>query len=136
MYKKGDRVKGGIWDGFEVIDTYTREQAIEDGVLIDVTTMAKEAGLRYPVAITRHIWDTYVVPDERSRAYGQSEEGRLWDVLWMLRNSVRKAENDIVLFKVYFVMKERQQRLVALKAHCGPGDKGEPVITIMGIDES
>lgn len=28
----------------EVISTYTREQALEDGVLIDVTEQAKEAG--------------------------------------------------------------------------------------------
>jgi hypothetical protein len=136
MYKEGDIVKGGPWDGFEVIDVYTRAQAIEDGVLIDVTSMAKEAGFRFPVAVTRNIWAAYIVPDERSRKCGQSEEGRLWDVLWMLRNSILKAENDTVLFKVYFIMKERQRRLVTLKALCSPGDEGEPVITIMGEYES
>ncbi len=136
MYKKGDIVKSGPWDGFEVIDIYTRAQAIEDGVLIDVTSMAKEAGFRFPVAVTRNIWAAYIVPDERSRKYSQSEEGRLWDVLWMLRNSILKSENDTVLFKVYFIMKERQRRLVTLKAICGPGDEGNPVITIMGENES
>ncbi len=136
MYKKGDIVKSGPWDGFEVIDVYTRAQAIEDGVLIDVTSMAKEAGFRFPVAVTRNIWAAYIVPDERSRKYSQSEEGRLWDVLWMLRNSILKSENDTVLFKVYFIMKERQRRLVTLKAICGPGDEGNPVITIMGENES
>ena len=28
-------------------------------------------------------------------------------------------------------MKERQRRVVTLKAVCGPGDRAEPVITIM-----
>jgi len=34
-----------------VIHTYTRAQAIEDGVLIDVSEMAREAGFRWPVAV-------------------------------------------------------------------------------------
>ena len=36
----------------EVIYTYTRAQAIEDGVLIDATEMAKETGFKWPVALT------------------------------------------------------------------------------------
>src|ERR1019366_7436165 len=36
----------------DVIYSYTRKQAIEDGVLVDITEMAKEAGIKYPVAIT------------------------------------------------------------------------------------
>ena len=35
-----------------VIYSYTRKQAIEDGVLVDITDVAKEAGIKYPVAIT------------------------------------------------------------------------------------
>ena len=35
-----------------VISTYTRTQAIEDGVLIDPGSMAKEAGFKWPVALT------------------------------------------------------------------------------------
>ena len=34
----------------EIIYAYTRAQAIEDGVLADVSEVAKEAGFRYPVA--------------------------------------------------------------------------------------
>ena len=30
----------------DVISTYTRAQAIEDGVLIDVSSMAREAGFK------------------------------------------------------------------------------------------
>ena len=35
----------------DVISTYTRAQALEDGVLIDPGTMAAEAGFKWPVAI-------------------------------------------------------------------------------------
>ncbi|MCX6698305.1 MAG: hypothetical protein NTV68_00020, partial [Methanomicrobiales archaeon] len=45
----------------EVIFRYTRAQAIEDGVLIDVTVTAKEIGIKYPVALTTAVYDEYVV---------------------------------------------------------------------------
>ena len=35
-----------------VISTYTRAQAIEDGVLVDVGSTAQEAGFKWPVALT------------------------------------------------------------------------------------
>ena len=31
----------GFWDDAEIISSYTRAQAIEDGVLVDVTDTAK-----------------------------------------------------------------------------------------------
>lgn len=40
----------------EAISTYTRAQAIEDGVLVDVSEIAKEAGFKFPVAVTRAAW--------------------------------------------------------------------------------
>ena len=42
----------GFWDDAEVISSYSRAQAIEDGVLVDVSTVAKEAGIKFPVAMT------------------------------------------------------------------------------------
>ena len=117
--------------GFEVIDSYSRAEAIEDGVLVDVSTVAAEAGIRYPVAVTRELRDTYIVPDPRSVRLGQSESGRLWDILWMYRMAVPRSSGDTLYFRLYFIMKERQKRLVTLKAVCGPGDTPEPVITIM-----
>jgi type I site-specific restriction endonuclease len=36
----------------EVISTYTRAQALEDGVLVDAGAMAHEADFKWPVAIT------------------------------------------------------------------------------------
>jgi hypothetical protein len=37
----------GLWDDAKVISTYTRAQALEDGVLVDVSEMAKEAGIKF-----------------------------------------------------------------------------------------
>ena len=40
-----------------VISTYSRAQALEDGVLVDAGPLAKEAGFRWPVAITAAAWE-------------------------------------------------------------------------------
>ena len=122
----------------DVIYSYTREQAIADGVLIDVSKMAKEAGIKFPVALTSAVWHEYILPGEKLKNYAQSEDGRLWDALWMFRCSARKNASDIMYFDLYFLMNGNdnpEQKLVTLKAVCGPGDNGEPVITIMKPDE-
>ena len=53
-----------------IIFQYSRAQAIEDGVLIDLTEWAKELGFKVPVACTAAVWNGYIVPTERTRALG------------------------------------------------------------------
>ena len=57
-----------------VIYAYTREQAISDGVLIDVSKMAKEAGIRFPVVLTSAVWHEYVLPDEELKGYSLDQK--------------------------------------------------------------
>jgi len=38
------------------ISSYSRAQAIEDGVLVDVSALAREAGIRFPVAVTAGVF--------------------------------------------------------------------------------
>jgi hypothetical protein len=116
---------------WNVIHTYTRVQAIEDGVLIDVTEMAREAGIVYPTAITAAVWADYVrVPEG---IVGQDEAGRLWDVLWMFRTAASTLKHDgpDLRFQLYVRNDNRSPELVTLKGVCGPGDELEPVVTIM-----
>ena len=68
-----------------VIFAYTRLQAIADGVLVDVTTTASEAGFTIPVAVTRTVWTRLIALPEGYRGF-QDESGRLWDVLHMARH--------------------------------------------------
>ena len=115
-----------------VIFSYTRAQAIEDGVLVDLTEWAKELGFRHPVACTAAVWNGYVVPPEQLRPLGQSERGRGHDLLWMLLCAIRRSSrDDRVAFEVLFLQSPRRHVTVHLQAVCGPGDEGEPVITIM-----
>lgn len=107
----------------EVIHHYGREQAVEDGVLIDVTDMAREAGITYPVAVTANLWARYIDCGDT--------KGRLWDVLWMFRIKSRNVDSDTITFSVSFADETGKAKLVELLATCGPGDLGEAVITIM-----
>ncbi len=121
----------------ETICRYTRAQALEDGVLIDVTEAATEAGFCWPVAITHAAWQACVEwsdNDSRRQTY-QDESGRLWDVLWMAFVAIRSATGGTEInFQLYRVPKggrRTKARLTTLKLISGPGDAGEPVITIM-----
>lgn len=119
----------------DVISSYSRAQAIEDGVLIDVTKTAKEVGFNFPVAVTAGVWGV-IEPDEESKSYGQDATGRLWDVLSILRMTIQGARgsSDRMPFSV-LMSNGKRQRKVALNSVCGPGDDMEPVITIMLPDE-
>jgi len=117
-----------------VISSYSRAQAIEDGILVDVSSVAKEAGILYPVAMTRTVWGAYVeVP---AGVACQDERGRLWDILWMFKNAARAGGTEI-RFRLHVRNdnKDRTPPLVTLKAVCGPGDDAAPVITIMLPEE-
>jgi hypothetical protein len=119
-----------------VIFGYSRAQAISDGVLVDVSTMAKEAGFTVPVALTGAAWSDCVQwsdGDSRRQTH-QDESGRLWDVLWMAHLAARRAQGGTIAFSLYRVLrggKGRMPRMVTLHMHIGPGDVSEPVITVM-----
>jgi hypothetical protein len=149
-----------LWKGGEIIDTYTRRQAIEDGVLVQLSgpgyqgdawipEMLKEAGFNYPVAMTTTAFVRCVTPidgENERLAPCQDIQGRLWDVLWMLRCAIRSIRNpaSIADFSLRVVpnvpendAKDHPPRaqLVHLKSVCGPDDDGEPCLTIMLSEE-
>jgi hypothetical protein len=121
----------------EAIYRYTRAQALADGMLIDITETAKEAGFRLPVALTSAAWHQTVewTNEDSDRQTPQDESGRLWDVLWMAYLTARRASGSCrVEFGLLVVPRggsARRPGLTALHMHIGPGDDGEPVITIM-----
>lgn len=128
-----------LFSDADVIYAYTRQQAIADGVLVDVSTAAAEAGFRIPVCLTRTAWADAVEwtdADSKRQVY-QDESGRLWDLLYMARLAARRGGSEIryTFLRVPRGGRGVRPRLVTLKAICGPGDHGEPVITIMLPDE-
>ncbi|MFY1595541.1 DUF6573 family protein [Micromonospora sp. WMMD737] len=128
-----------FWADAEIIHAYTRAQALADGALVDAGPAAREAGFRFPVALTRAVWIDCVAwtdADNARKGTLQDESGRLWDVLWMAMVAVRRLQGrdcDRVLFQLLRVPVEGRgirPRLVTLELVVGPGDAGEPVMTI------
>jgi len=117
----------------EVIYTYTRAQAVADGFQVEVTATAKEAGILFPVFLTRAVYDAYVTVPPGVEA--QDEAGRLWDILTMLRFAVHKAQpdQDRLHFALYVRNDNHRPKLVKLIATCGPLDIDNPraAITVM-----
>jgi len=113
-----------------VISEYTRRQAIEDGVLVQLSGVGyegdewvpqavKEAGFRdqidgegravpMSVCMTATSFAKYVTPiegDGEKLAPCQDAKGRLWDVLWMLRVAIKacREETDTLYYSLYVV---------------------------------
>jgi len=122
----------------DLIYSYTRTQAIEDGVLVDAGPMAQEAGFKWPVALTSAVWEDCVAWNDADseRQTHQDESGRLWDVLFMAAHAVRARANAgaQLLFELYRVPRDGRStdaELTKLKLVLSPGDDGEPVMTIL-----
>lgn len=144
-----------FWKDAQVISTYTRQQAIEDGVLADMDDGAlkglpKEAGFRLPVAMTSQAFNqTVAYLDGSELPAGQDPKGRAWDVLNMLRWAISrdKAQGESEIMFTVIVAHDkgrpwernekrshdlgRSHRETTLKAIMGAGDHGEPVMTLM-----
>ena len=137
----------------EVISTYSRAQAIEDGVLVSLNdpsftfrpglNICAEAGIKFPVAMTIAAFAKTVSELDTPLPPCQDISGRLWDVLTMLRLAAKRGGEEIrfLVTVVNWVraggerINRTRRETVILKALCGPGDNGEPVITIMLPDE-
>lgn len=76
-----------------VISAYTRADALADGTLTDVSALAKEAGVNWPVAMTRAAHTEFVAWDGDDAL--QDETGRTWDVVSMLRFALGSRSGGI-----------------------------------------
>lgn len=142
---------------YDMIHTYSRRQAIDDGLLVQLSGVGyqgdpkipaacQEAGFKFPIAMTAQAFTKCVTPLEGSSetlAPGQDLQGRLWDVLNMLRYAIKRGggDCDTVLFHLLVVpnvldtpaggKRHPRAKRVTLKSVCGPEDDLSPCITIM-----
>ncbi len=112
-----------LFDDADVIHTYSRAQALADGVLVDVTEWASTremmGGFVIPVAVTAGVW-ALLEPPEGSC---ESIRGRAHDVLWMASLACRAERPE---FRVIIGGEE-----IPMWIHIGPGDDHHLVATIM-----
>ena len=126
----------------EPISTYTRAQAIEDGALVnlmgffsthdDVASVCRQH-YKFPIACTAAVFDIMQKAVENPR-YCNDYAGIVHDMLWMSKVMKRQIDESTVMFRVIIAGAGRQ-RNYDFKLVVGPGDQGEPVITIMMPDE-
>ena len=120
-----------------VIYSYTRAQAVADGVQVEVSKTAQEAGIKFPMFLTRAVYDSFVTVPEG--VTGQDEAGRLWDVVWMTRFAILRAHGhtDRLPVALYVRNDNHRAKLVKLIATCGALDidDPQPAITVMLPDE-
>jgi hypothetical protein len=109
----------------EMIYSYTRTQAIEDGVLADLSQVDSiKQHWKLPVACTSTVW---AIVEEALKREDQDVSGICHDISTMAKLAIQSAGNaEQVHFKVIIA-----GRMHLLKLHIGPGDTAAPVLTLM-----
>ncbi len=118
----------------EPISVYTREQAIDDGVLIDGTigdlAEVSRQHFKYPIAMTAEVFEI-IERAVNNPKYGNDYKGVWHDILYM---SIHSPTEDLGLsghlFQVIIKGAGRKQ-CHTLKILCHPDDNAEPVLTVM-----
>ena len=125
-------IESGPFAGFEVIHRYTRAQALADGVLMDVTAQAKDCGFSVPVAMTEALFadcEWWATAGERCGDESPREQvvrRLLHFACETIRASTQTGVDRLTLSLTHFT-----GRTCQAVVHVGPGDAGEPVVTLM-----
>ena len=121
------------FEGVPIIYSYTRKQAIEDGVLVDLTEWATPIGFLIPVACTAAVWHRCLEAQKNSTDLGQCTLLRAYVLLITLYRHISKHAGamDQLMFDLNYYNTAGKKETIKLKAHCGPGDQGEPVLTLL-----
>jgi hypothetical protein len=109
----------------EPIYSYSRAQALEDGVLVDLCQLDPiRLAFKYPVACTDTVWS---IIEAATHEAHQDLNGISHDIATMAHLAIHLSSGgDTVRFKVSIAGETH-----TLKLHIGPGDTLDPVITLM-----
>lgn len=123
----------------DLIYSYTRKQALEDGFLVDANTgdfaEVTKQHYKYPVFMTRAVFDL-IERAVNNPKWANDFEGVWHDILWMSRMMKREVDESTVEFQVIIRGTGKKSKYTML-AQCSPMDIDDPtpVITIMLPDE-
>jgi hypothetical protein len=111
------------------ISIYTRASAISDGVLADVTSSAADL-FKIPVAFTSALWA--IIEDLPPGPSGNEPlQERVREVLRAaIAVSRQEPQPRAQISFPLLIGTSGGLRSLELLVHCGPGDRGEPVLTI------
>ena len=111
------------------VSSYSREQAILDGVLVDLSQFENiRQHWKLPMACTDSVWG--IIEDAIDQ--GSSDiAGILHDISCTAKHQIGRNSGDTLFFKCIVGL-----HAVDLQLHCGPGDDPLPVLTLMQLHES
>lgn len=122
--------------GVPIIHTYTREQALDDGVLIDLTPTARARGFRWPIACTERLWQSLIaagIDPENNTDGGPEIARRIGQVLNCLLMAVQGLGNKRDEYVWFTALTDAGCSKAWARAH--GDDDGAPCITIMLMGE-
>lgn len=125
-----------------VIHSYTRAQAIEDGVLVNLGMFVSDegvpvlelVGIRFPVAMTGTAYGLVIGEYDGELLATAVVTKRVIYLLATLKRAIM-LHRGVDLTRIDFSCTSADLKPVQLKALCGPGDSAEPVITVMLPEE-
>ena len=121
-----------LYSSDELISILTRADALSDGILSDVSEIAEEEGFKVPVALTKAAYRS-LEPSEEERSRGDDLRSRLHELFWTMHQALRRktyVEASRIDFQLN-LSQDGNHISLALRALLHPGDRGEPVITIL-----
>lgn len=112
----------------ETIYSYSRAQAIEDGMLVDLSQVDSiRQHWKYPFACTATVW---AIIETAANQPVHDVSGICHDISTMAKLAVRSnqsgRDSEQIHFDVIIAAKKH-----ALKLHIGPGDTAAPVLTLL-----
>lgn len=107
------------------IYSYSRAQALADGVLVDLSHVdSSRQHWKYPFACTSTVW---AIIEQALEIPGQDIAGICHDIATMAKLAIPGSKNrEQILFDVLITGTK-----LRLKLHIGPGDTLAPVLTLM-----
>lgn len=114
---------------------YTRNEAFEDGVLIDISKQAQKHGIDKPVAITTSLYYRCIEPDQDPGQAAQSADERMHEVMTTLGQRMHGRANGPVFlsFRCSFLLRACPIEYEEIEIFCASDDDepGEAWLTLM-----
>ena len=106
-----------MFDDLDVIYSYTRAEALADGVLIDVSEVARRSDFLLPTVVSSNL---LAVIDA---------ENQLPVLFAVFHDKIKFKQGLEDILETQTISKSG--RVITVILHIGPGDNGEPVLTMM-----
>ncbi|MEI1280257.1 DUF6573 family protein [Leptospira venezuelensis] len=129
-----------FFEDFEIIDSYTRAEAIKDGGLIDLSNgefshLVKRI-YKYPLAVTAGVWHEIRWIVENSNDQVSFENVIEVMLKATILNKTKVIDESSHLFRLNLSIQDLPGPSYRdFKIICGPGDNASPVLTILLPEE-